>query len=376
MAKGFQIQDTCIQIGSGTMVKVISLRDAEKQTIENLRLDASSLDLSSVEGIAGVIRKVAGFICPCTNIALRHAVESLIGPFIENFDKDILSNIVNSLISYGDLLELTSIDSGIRKKQIYCGPPAFVRLSTESVLLTGIVPDHFTPLPERLESRVICTNHVRRLTNLKESDISMLHDIGLMEFPQKYWMRHPELVSPEEYLSGINGLLDKQDLAEDIENIVFLYGGSESKKLKYKKRWKKSTPDNGRYVARRPRKYGNDMWSYVEVKERQVTKVLNLPVTGKGIRGCDEGWRIQLALDCLNNNANEVTIREAFDSGAIFDFIIPVPMWALRRWDALGEPIPTRDSLFSYRFTLEEDCEREAQFCSKDLWMKVIDSRK
>lgn len=374
MIKKSQIQGTYMQIGDGIMVKIISPKDAEKQVIENLRLDADSLDLSSIEGIAGVIRKVAGFICPCSSTELFHAVKSLVEPFTEDSDK-VIPNVIDSLISYGDLLELTSIDDGIRKKRIYCGPPAFVRLNEKSVLLMGVVPDHFIPLSEKLESKVICTNHVRRLDNLEESDLDILYDVGLIEFPQQYWMRSPTLESPEKYLRRVNELLDEQNPAEDIENTTFLCSKPESKKSKYKNKWTRLLPDNGRYVARRPRKYGNDIWSYVEVKEHQVIKVLNLPVTGKDIRECDEGWRIQLALDCLNNNAQQVTIRESFDFMAIFDFTTPVPKWALRRWDAIAEPIPTRNSLFSYKFTLE-DCEQETDFCSKGLWMKVIDLRK
>jgi hypothetical protein len=46
----------------------------------------------------------------------------------------------------------------------------------------------------------------------------------------------------------------------------------------------------------------------------------------------------------------------------------PVPMWARRRWDAVGEPVTLSGCVFAYRFGAAE-LEEEARFARDVLWL-------
>src|SRR5207245_9270539 len=57
----------------------------------------------------------------------------------------------------------------------------------------------------------------------------------------------------------------------------------------------------------------------------------------------------------------------------IVDCFSPVPMWARRRWDAVGEPVASSGCLFSYKFT-EREISEELAFARDRLWLTPDDA--
>ncbi len=352
-------------LGEIRMFREITIEKANKITIENLRLDSESLNLSSVEGIAGVIRKVSGFKCPCSTKELNDFSESLLKELIPESELNKISDIVDSMISYGDLLEQSSREDASRKV-LYGSSPAFVRINNTVVLLLGIVPEGFPPLPHSLISKIEFINHVRKLTNLSEKEIGSIKESGLQEFPCTYWLKSPQKEHPKDFLKKIDREIEKMPkdpITEDVEIIDI-----ESKVDFYKSRWKKLKPSiSGKFIARRKRKYGNFIWSYIKVKDGGM-KRKDLPFSFQYQRGCDEAWRIQMALDYLNEHPQVFSIENISQDKIIIDFFSPIPRWASRKWDVLGNPVPGRKALFSYCFA-GNNAIQEVEYCKKMLWM-------
>jgi hypothetical protein len=135
----------------------------------------------------------------------------------------------------------------------------------------------------------------------------------------------------------------------------------------YRGRWSSAESKSGRYVGRRPQAYGADIWCYVEVENGQPARLVDLPVSGP-LRGCDEAWLIQAAIDYVAGCPQRFTIRMV-DSGVVaVAFYSPLPSWAQRRWETVGGPFEMSGCLFSYRID-KEDLEEELDFLADRLWM-------
>ena len=55
-------------------MKQLGPAEVHAQKVAELGLDPGSLDLASVEAIAGALRRAAGFLCPCTAPTLVRSV--------------------------------------------------------------------------------------------------------------------------------------------------------------------------------------------------------------------------------------------------------------------------------------------------------------
>ena len=52
-------------------------------------------------------------------------------------------------------------------------------------------------------------------------------------------------------------------------------------------------------------------------------------------------------------------------------FFSPVPMWARRRWETIGEPVSAFGCLFSFKFS-ETVVSDEIAFAREYMWLKEI----
>jgi hypothetical protein len=55
-------------------MKRITEVEVQRQAVATLGLDASGLDMTSVEGLSGALRRAASFLCPCSQGALVEEV--------------------------------------------------------------------------------------------------------------------------------------------------------------------------------------------------------------------------------------------------------------------------------------------------------------
>lgn len=355
-------------------MKVLTSKELHSYGVRHLGLDPEACDLFSVEAMAAALRRTAGFLCPCPQRSLVLAVVEPLEKLVRDRENlyEVVENTLEAMVTYGDLLEeyeVGAIERSSRSSLLYASPPSFVCRDSGAVFLIGIAPDHVSPLPERLTARIDYVNHVRRL--FPESGENLRADLtqfGLTELSMDVWRKEsPQQETSKEHLRRLSSRL--KPISGFLEGLNILNPAKPV--THYRRRWEEVKSQTGYFVARRPQAYGNDMWCYVELAQGQVVKLLDLPITNIRLRGCDEAWRLQLAIDTELGHPQCFKVLHKKQS-SIVEFYSPLPMWATRRWDDTGEPITTTSGLFAYKFPAGE-LQEEIQFMQRDLWLQQID---
>src|SRR5258708_37061559 len=72
-----------------------------------LGLDPLALDLTSVECIAGALRRAAGILCPCSPKMLGNSVAQALQHLAENPSglRETIDSTLTAMVAYGDLVE-------------------------------------------------------------------------------------------------------------------------------------------------------------------------------------------------------------------------------------------------------------------------------
>jgi hypothetical protein len=78
-----------------------------------------------------------------------------------------------------------------------------------------------------------------------------------------------------------------------------------------------------------------------------------------------------MAIDALRGEPQRFRLRPGPAGTRVLELLAPAPMWARRRWDAVGEPVPSTGSLFAYRFPDNEIAE-ELRFIREMLWLEEL----
>lgn len=350
-------------------IQQVNLSDIHKYCVERLGLNPTQHNLFSVEAIAASLRRTAGLLCPCPQrVLVENLLEVLIGITENQLEIKIsIKDILEGLISYGDLwegFEESSINDSTNL--IYLTPPSFIYRDSGLILLLGIAPDHNSYLPQRLENRVEYVKHTRRIKEESGENLkTILKDLGLVELSMKAWRKEPSCETPFEYLSKISNKLLGQTGSLPTLKII----DSNQPVTYYRNRWKIVENQTGKFVGRRPQSYGNDIWCFVELEKGRLVKILDLPILDTKLRGCDEAWRLQAAIDATHNNHQQFRVNLSENGYVTIDFFSPVPYWAQRRWNIIGEPTDKNKScLFSYKFPKSE-IEEEITFIETYLWL-------
>ena len=348
-----------------------------RSKVLELGLDADALDLSSAEATAGALRRLASSFCPCTASALvRGAVRPLTG-LVDDLQsaKLTVEQTLEAMIAHGDLLELRDVEDesghGVATL-LYAAPPSFVVRESGVVMLVGVASDRLSPLSEDLEARIEHSSHHRRLNpRVGERLREALLECGLIELSHERWLRTPPSETPAQHLSRVDSLLDAAPPSRDVPGLVIL--DSRQPVRYYPGRWTAIRSHSGRFVARRRQAYGADLWSYVHLHRGNPERLIDLPIHRSRWRACDEAWHLQMAIDAQRGEPQRFRLGSAAQGNFVLDLFSPVPMWARRRWDAIGEPVTRAGSLFSYRFSAIE-IEEELEFARGRLWMSDVPS--
>ena len=355
-------------------LSIIDIHDINELALKSLDLDPDALDLISIEATSALIRRVAGSVCPCSAHQLTISVFDLLEGLSRGKDDlfEAIQNQIESLIAYGDLQEhcIQRENDPRHSTFIYASPPAFVRRESGVIYIIGIIPDHNSPLPEDLEELSEVINHVRIIrSNDLMATCSQLINLGFVEIPLKRWLEIPETISPENYIAKMDYLLKDSGNVGELSDISFL--DTKMPVNYYRKRWKKMATESGRFIARRKQLYGSDLWCYIELSHGTVKRMIDLPILSKKERGCDEAWRLQLAIDAIAGNHQKYRLRAGYSQNTIMDIFSPVPSWAIRRWDMFGNPSLPQNCLFSYSFA-NADVEEETKFLTEVLWLRKL----
>ena len=353
-------------------MRELSIAQVHALKVSELGLDAEALDLTSIEAIAASLRRAARLHCPCTPASLvRSVIRPLVGLVDDVTDlRETTTNTLQTMTAYGDFIEEKELEDESRINRttlIYQAPLSFVSRRNGVILLIGTATDLADVLPEMVYMNVEYSNHVRRLTAIEGEDLHpLLVELGLVEMSIQKWMKSPQTTTAEVYLNELNTLLDRAQSSGGISNLRIL--DSSLPVNFYNGRWVDVSSQTGRFIGRRPRKYGADIWCYVELDEGIPTRLLDFPRIGSRWRGCDEAWYLQLAIDAVRNVAQSFDIVEGPKDTVILRFFSPIPLWGQRRLDAFAEPLTRQKCLFRYRLPIGE-LEEEIDFLSGELWL-------
>lgn len=353
-------------------MRQLTVAQVHAQKIQELGLDPDALDLTSPEGLAGALRRAASHICPCSSATLLRAVvrplRGLVPDLIEI--QTLVEDTLEAMIAYGDVLEQpeVQVETPSARVLLYAAPASFVARQSGLVVLLGMAADRYSPLPPELEPRIEYLGHIRRLRphNENEDLRSELCKLGLIELSSDAWLKGPKASTAPKTVAMRDSDLNAALPSRDIPGLLIL---DPSKPVRYYRgRWVEPKAQTGRFVARRQQAYGADLWCYVQLTNGQPERMLDLPQSGSRWRGCDEAWHLQMAIDALRGVPQCFQVTQSGDD-VILKFFSPVPAWARRRWDAIGEPVPSAGSLFAYRLSKAE-IEEERRFMREALWLE------
>ena len=346
------------------------------QKVSELGLDPDRFDLVSVEAISAAVRRVSGFLCPCPASAVVRAVVTPLRGLVEDVE-EIRAKVeatLEAMVAYGDLLEFREIDAerGEGRVLLFTAPAAFVPRDTGAQFLVGIWDDQLSPFPEDLASRIDVIRHTRQLNpedgeNLHET----LKQHGLVEIPFEDWSKAPEFSGPAALIARYKDLLDVSRPSGDVPGLQLL--DPERPVSYYRGRWVAPDRRSGRFVARRHQAYGAPLWCYVQLTNGEPQALVDLPLTKSRWRGCDEAWHLQMAIDASRASPQKFEVRPGSDGTRTMTFFSPVPMWAQRRWDTIGERISGERCLFAYRVPKDE-LPQELRFIRRVLWLDQLEN--
>lgn len=343
--------------------------------VAELALDPSAVDLTSVEGLAGALRRAASFLCPCTAATLTRAVVRPLRGLTDDLEatKASVEEILEAVIAHGDILEQRDVDenaSGSAAALLYAAPPSFVVRGSGTVILLGIAADQLSPLPDDLDGRIEYVHHVRHLKPAQGEDLRHeLRQLGLIDLSYEKWLNAPPTETAEQHVLRLNALLDAAQPSRDIPGLLLM--DPERPVRYYRGRWVDVRSHSGRFVARRAQAYGAHLWCYVQLRAGNPERMTDFPVVNSRWRGCDEAWRLQMALDAQRGEPQRFRVRTSQVNTRVIEFFSPVPMWARRRWDAIGEPVSSSGCLFAYRIA-DAEVEEELYFIRTALWLADI----
>lgn len=324
------------------------------------------------ELLAAMLRRIAGLHCPCSPATLKLVLLQTLEGVVESTEELNLriESIINALHAGGDLLELarvTTMDERTRGTWVFVAPPSFVVLPSGLVRIFGVAPEEALPLPTGMRSRVIAVGAGRVIEpNVGEDLRAALDGAGLREQSIDSWLRVPRELSASDLRKSMDTRLRAVNRSGQIGQLRIL--SPAQPRQRYADRWVLPTAQTGQFVSRRPQAYGADLWGYIELENGEPKRLLDFPLSGSAYRGCDEAWRLQLALDKEDGHAQEYRVRSDH-GGPILDLFFPIPIWAQRRLEVLGARMAPHQCLMSFRLP-PNAMEGECDFLEKALWMK------
>jgi hypothetical protein len=347
-------------------------QQVQRRSVEALGLDPNRYSLTSIEAIAGALRRAAGFLCPCAGALLVQSVTAPMKGLISDYNSvtALVEDTLEQLIGLGDLFEYRDLSSsGSSAIVLYSAPCGFVGRSSGAFMLVGISADQLSALPPDLEARIEHVGCVRMLRPLPQEQLrDDLLQLGLVDIPYARWAKAPLIQSSSAHVAQYDHLLRSTASPGDIRGLLILDPSTPVNF--YRGRWIEPNNQSGRFVARRSQAYGAPLWCYVHLINGQPQHLLDLPAPIGRWRGCDEAWHLQMAIDAKNGTPQLFDVHSEQQGSQDLLFYSPIPMWAQRRWDAIGLRVEAKHCLFAFRFP-EDEINEECQFAMSSLWLSA-----
>ena len=326
--------------------------------------------------IAALLRRTAGYHCPCSFATLRTSVLDSLQLLSKDMDEmslyEQIEIVIEGLIAGGDLIELNDVvtyDPEAKGSWVFAAPPSFVVRPSGSIFLLGIVPDQDVFLPESLASRIRNVGLTRMISPMPSEDLpGELSEQGLQQLSQDTWLKSPKAERAEDLLERFRRQLDEQPPSGVVNDLQIIDPAQPI--TYYRGRWTSPGEQTGTFVARRPQQFGTPIWCFTELEAGAVVRLLDLPLKKSRWRGCDVAWYLQMAIDHCNQSPQVYRCRHE-GNGVRLDFFSPLPQWSHRRLLILGRTVQRKNSLMSYQLPSTE-AETEEAFLQNRLWLSRL----
>lgn len=355
-------------------MKALSPESLQQELRHRLGLDGNSEGPLDTALLACSLRRAAAFRCPCSPRALVEDAERALAGLVPDGEalRQTLEEVLNLLLSVGDLIEGEGEENGGRRtRAIYGAPLSYIRRCTGTFFILGVFIDGIPPFTDDLRQRLRHRGHLRFLTALVGTEDEIAEELeacGYFEMPLKQWLRTPKIEPASVWKRKYEALLDRAPACGEIAGLLVL--DPERDRRYYPGRWVEPGRRSGRFVGRRPQRWGAGLWVYVELQGGVPTRFVDLPVLSDRWRGCDEAWHLQAALDHEYGRPQVVQLEPlAGTTDRRLRFYSPVPLWAQRRLDCFGRREAVRGCLFAYRLPEAEACQ-EVGFLGQAMWLE------
>lgn len=326
--------------------------------------------------LAALVRRAAGFLCPCSPRTLVRAVIESLNHLVD--DKEALVEAVETAVEKatiaGDLLELgevTTDDPETKGTWIFAAPPAFVARPNGGVFFAGIAPDEPNPLPRTLATRLVYDRHFRFIPAEPGENLpQVLRDFGVLELSDRNWLKLPREENAKDFKDRLERELKALPPSGEVAGLSILDSARDP--LYYRGRWIAPKRETGCFVARRPQAYGAPVWGFAHLNDGALDKFLDFPPRRDRWRGSDFAWHLQLAIDSCRGSPQRYR-RRATSDGICLDFFSPLPLWAERRLAIIGRPVERSRCLFTYQLP-ERELPAEEEFLRRRLWLAPTES--
>ena len=142
------------------------------------------------------------------------------------------------------------------------------------------MPEQTSALPHGVSKAVTTNDLVRWFKDPAGELTAALKIAGFTELPESLWLWSPSAEPASNHLNRFDLALDGAEEVTSEPEVEVL--DPEQPVGFYKGRWKPlAKKHSGRYVARRPRRYGADAWAYVAVEDGEVVRLVDLPLFTK-----------------------------------------------------------------------------------------------
>lgn len=327
--------------------------------------------------LAALLRRSAGFLCPCSAATLRSAAMDSLQSLIDDENlANRIADLIEALTIGGDLLELsqtTTDDLAVRGTWLFAAPPSYIVRPSGDIFLTGIVADQDTYLPRALSERIRFYGCSRIIVPEDEEDLDgELTELGLQCVSEDNWLKAPRAQPAENLYADLEARVKagpRSGLIPDLEVL-----DPEKPVTYYRGRWHSVKKQTGMFVARRPQEYGSPIWCFVELQDGEAQKLLDFPLPKQRWRGCDAAWHLQMAIDYLRGNPQRYRLRHD-DGGVYLDFFSPLPLWAQRRLMIIGRKAAPQKCLMSFEIPANY-VEDEERFLRERLWLTLQNEEK
>jgi hypothetical protein len=318
------------------------------------------------------LRRAAFILAPASRADLIRFVAEPLSPF--GVEREVIEEALEELITYGDILEMRKLDSddwGAPPYVLRPAPPSFVQRPDGTIIILGVAGAFTTPLTADLAQRVEVRGPVRVLAD--EDDRSLtphLRLLGLTALSESAWLRMPAAETAHSHLHRwTQRLLAVEETPGGIPDLEILDFSLPARF--YARRWAVPSPSTtGTFVARRPQLFGARLWSIVDFNKGIARRLIDFHEDEERQRPCDIAWRIQAAIDAINDRPQQVRMRPV-SSGCIFDFFSPLPAFAERRLILTGNKTAGVGCLFSFQME-DRHVAAEQAALEAHLWMQFV----